>query len=205
MINEFAIVFEKLGLNTEEILLAAGTKWNFLPFRPGLVGGHCIGIDPYYLTHKAQQIGYNPEIILAGRRINDDMATYAAHRIIKSMLKKNINILGARILVLGITYKENCSDIRNSKVIDMVNALCDYKCNVDVHDPWVKKVFLPKTLQGELISSPQVGYYDVIVLAVAHLGFIKQGATNLRKYGKENNVFFDLKYGFSAIETDERL
>ena len=205
LINELAIIFEKLGINTEEVLQAAGTKWNFLPFRPGLVGGHCIGVDPYYLTHKAQQIGYNPEMILAGRRINDAMASYAAERVIKLMLRRDINILGARILILGMTFKENCSDIRNSKVIDMVNALSDYKCNIDVYDPWVNKKFLPKNFQGEFIIRPKLGNYDSIVLAVGHEEFLNQSATNVRRYGKANHVFFDLKYAFSSLESDERL
>tara|TARA_B110000027_G_scaffold23031_1_gene24917 strand:- start:9566 stop:10861 length:1296 start_codon:yes stop_codon:yes gene_type:complete len=205
LINELTVIFEKLGLNTEEILEVAETKWNFLRFRPGLVGGHCIGVDPYYLTHKAQQIGYNPEMILAGRRINDSMANYAAERIIKLMLKKNINVLGAHILILGITFKEDCPDIRNSKVIDMINALSDYKCNIDTYDPWVDKKLLPKELQNNFVSDPNSGVYDAIVLAVKHKNFIKQGATNLRKYGKANHVFFDLKYAFNMMETDERL
>jgi len=205
LINELAIIFEKLGINTEKVLQAAGTKWNFLPFRPGLVGGHCIGVDPYYLTYKAQQIGYNPEMILAGRRINDSMANYAAERIIKLMLKKDINILKARILIFGITFKENCPDIRNSKVIDMVNALSDYKCNVDIYDPWVNKKFLPETLQSKFVQVPNEGIYDALVLAVGHKEFINRGAANLRQYGKTKNVFFDLKYSFDENEVDERL
>ena len=205
LINELTIIFEKLGINTEEVLQAAGTKWNFLPFRPGLVGGHCIGVDPYYLTHKAQQIGYNPEMILAGRRINDAMANYAAERIVKLMLKKNINVLGATILILGITFKENCPDTRNSKVVEMINELSNYKCNIDVYDPWVDKTFFSENLHGKFVEVPKERTYDVIVLAVGHKVFINQGATNLRKYGKKNNVFFDLKYTFNKLETDEQL
>ena len=205
LINELTVIFERLGINTEEVLQAAGTKWNFLPFRPGLVGGHCIGVDPYYLTHKAQQIGYNPEMILAGRRINDAMANYAAERIIKLMLRKDINVLGSRILILGITFKENCPDTRNSKVFDMIDALYDYKCNIDMYDPWVDKKVLPRKLQGKFVSTPEIGKYDAIVLAVGHDEFVNQGAFYLRRYGKATHVFFDLKYAFDALETDERL
>ena len=205
LMNELTIIFEKLEINNEEVLKAAGTKWNFLPFRPGLVGGHCIGVDPYYLTHKAQEVGYNPEMILAGRRINDAMANYAANRIIKLMLRKEINILGAHILILGMTFKENCPDIRNSKIFELVNALNDYKCKVDVYDPWVKKKFITKKLQGEFVPIPETGKYDAIVLAVGHKEFINQGAVSIRRYGKTNNAFFDLKYAFDAVETDEQL
>jgi UDP-N-acetyl-D-galactosamine dehydrogenase len=205
LINELTVIFEKLGIDTEAVLKAAGTKWNFLPFRPGLVGGHCIGVDPYYLTHKALQLGYNPEMILAGRRINDTMSAHAADRIIKLMLRRDINVLGARVLVLGLSFKENCPDTRNSKVIDMVRALSDYNCNIDVHDPRVDQTRLPQNLQGRFVSLPEPGTYDAIVLAVGHEEFINQGAGNLRRYGKTNHVLFDLKYAFDATETDERL
>ena len=205
LINELTIIFEKLGIDTEAVLKTAGTKWNFLPFRPGLVGGHCIGVDPYYLSHKALEIGYKPEMILTGRRINETMASYSAERIIKLMLRKNMNILGANILILGISFKENCPDTRNSKVIDMVEALNDYKCNIDVHDPWVDKTTLPQNLQGKLVTKPDARKYDVIVLAVSHDKFVYQGIKELRQYGKENHVFFDLKYAFNILETDERL
>jgi UDP-N-acetyl-D-galactosamine dehydrogenase len=205
LINELAIIFEKLHINTNEVLQAAGTKWNFLPFQPGLVGGHCIGVDPYYLTHKAQQIGYSPEMILAGRRVNDAMANYVAERVIKLMLKKEINVLRSHILVLGVTFKENCPDIRNSKVIDMINELHNYKCNVDVHDPWVNKKFLPENLKGKFVSIPKFEFYDAIILAVRHKKFINQGAKKIHQYGKTKHVFFDLKYAFRAQETDEQL
>ena len=183
---------------------AAATKWNFLPFRPGLVGGHCIGVDPYYLTHKAQKVGHDPEMILAGRRINDNMASYVADRIIRLMLNNSINVVGARILVLGLTFKENCPDTRNSKVVDMVNALVDVQAQVDVHDPYVEIIKVPDDLKAGLISQPEIGY-DCIVVAVSHSVFIKMGAGQIRNFGKENHVLFDLKYAFNASETDERL
>ena len=205
LVNELAIVFEKLGISTEKVLEAAGTKWNFLPFRPGLVGGHCIGVDPYYLTHKAKQVRYKPEMILAGRRINESMANYVAERIIKTMLKKDINILGARILVLGVTFKENCPDVRNSKVIDLISALQEYKCNVEIYDTLVDKKKLPLNLRRQFVTKPKTGVYDVIVLAVKHQDFINQGTAIIRRYGKINNVFFDIKYAFDELETDGRL
>ena len=205
LINELTIIFEKLGLNTEDVLKTAGTKWNFLNYQPGLVGGHCIGVDPYYLTFKAQQIGYDPKMILAARNLNDSMATYAAERIIKLMLKKEINISRAHILILGITFKENCPDIRNSKVIDMINTLSNYNCCVDIHDPWADKNLLPKELQNNFVPEPKLCSYDTLVLAVKHDDFIRQGAKNIRKYGKDKHVFFDLKYAFNIKETDERL
>ena len=176
-----------------------------MPFRPGLVGGHCIGVDPYYLTHKAVQLGHNPEMILAGRRINDLMSAYVAGRVIKVMLRHDINLIGARILVLGLTFKENCPDIRNSKVIDMIHALSEYKCEVDVYDPQIGPLQLPESLKGTFVLQPNDDTYDAIVLAVAHDEFIKQGAANLRRYGNANHVLFDLKYAFSESETDARL
>ena len=205
LINELAMLFEKLELDTEAVLEAAGTKWNFLPFRPGLVGGHCIGVDPYYLTHKAQQIGHDPEMILAGRRINDSMASYAADRIIRLMLKNSINVVGARILVLGLTFKENCPDTRNSKVVDMVNLLLDAHAKVDVFDPHVEAQQVPANMQARFTSQPEQRIYDCIVLAVSHSAFIEMGAGQLRNFGKEKHVLFDLKYAFNASETDERL
>ena len=205
LINELAVIFEKIGIDTEVVLQAAGTKWNFLPFRPGLVGGHCIGVDPYYLTHKAVQLGHNPEMILAGRRINDSMSAHVAGRVIKVMLRHDINLIGARILVLGLTFKENCPDIRNSKVIDMIHALSEHKCEVDVYDPQIGPLQLPESLKGTFVLQPNDDTYDAIVLAVAHDEFIKQGAANLRRYGNANHVLFDLKYAFSESETDARL
>jgi UDP-N-acetyl-D-glucosamine/UDP-N-acetyl-D-galactosamine dehydrogenase len=205
LINELAVLFDKLELDTEEILQAAGTKWNFLPFRPGLVGGHCIGVDPYYLTYKASQINHNPEIILAGRKINDDMAGYMAGRVIRLMLKSEIDVIGSRILVMGIAFKENCPDTRNSKVIDLIKALNDSKARVDVIDPLVNQE-VPVTNKDLIFTeSPEFSKYDCIILAVPHFEFIKMGAENIRKYGKKKHVFFDLKYAFDSSETDGRL
>jgi UDP-N-acetyl-D-glucosamine/UDP-N-acetyl-D-galactosamine dehydrogenase len=205
LVNELAVIFEKLDLDTEAILKAARTKWNFLPFEPGLVGGHCIGVDPYYLTHKAKQVGYKPEIILAGRKINDAMPSYLAERTIKLMLNKNINILGSRILVLGLTFKENCSDTRNSKVINMINSLVSYKCIIDAYDPLVKKINTPSDLDFKFVTSLEKGGYDAIILAVKHDIFSKIGAAKIRECGKVNHVFFDLKHAFSRLESDDRL
>lgn len=205
LINELAMLFDKLELDTEAVLKAAGTKWNFLPFRPGLVGGHCIGVDPYYLTHKARQVGYDPKMILAGRSINDTMASYAADRIIRLMLKNSINVIGARILVLGLTFKENCSDTRNSKVVDMVNMLLDAQAKVDVYDPHVDAQKVPPNMQARFTSQPEQKIYDCIVLAVSHSALIEMGVEQIRHFGKEKHVLFDLKYAFNASETDGRL
>lgn len=205
LINELTMLFDKLDLDTEAVLKAAGTKWNFLPFRPGLVGGHCIGVDPYYLTHKAQQVGHDPKIILAGRRINDNMASYAAGKIINLMLSNNINVAASRILVLGFTFKENCPDIRNSKVIDMANALIEMKASVDFYDPYVHEKQLPKNVEANLIGQPGKGEYDCIVIAVSHQLFIEMGAAQIRMFGREKHVLFDLKYAFNVGETDGRL
>lgn len=205
LINELAVIFEKVGIDTEAVLQAAGTKWNFLPFWPGLVGGHCIGVDPYYLTHKAAQLGHNPEVIMAGRRINDNMSAYVANRIIKLMLRRDINPLYSRILVLGLTFKENCPDTRNSKVIDMINSLAGYKCDVDVYDPKIDTGHAPANLNGTFVAKLHFGAYDAIILAVAHNEFVQMGTEQLRRYGKTNHVLFDLKYAFPETETDERL
>jgi UDP-N-acetyl-D-galactosamine dehydrogenase len=205
LINELAVIFEKIGIDTESVLKAAGTKWNFLPFRPGLVGGHCIGVDPYYLTHKAQQLGHNPEIILAGRRINDTMSAHVADRVIKLMLRREINPLDARVLVLGLTFKENCPDTRNSKVMDLINSLSEYKCRVDVYDPQIDPDHMSKNFNGTIVAQPNNGAYDAILLAVAHDEFVQMGAKQMRRYGKTNHVLFDLKYAFPETETDERL
>jgi len=205
LINELAIIFNRLNLDTKEVLKAAQTKWNFIPFHPGLVGGHCIGVDPYYLTHKALQTGYNPEIILAGRRLNDNMPKYAAERFIKLMLKNNINTLNAKILILGLTFKENCSDTRNSKVFDMVESLSTYKCIIDVYDPNVNEKYITSKLHGQLITLPETQKYDGIILAVKHDIFLEKGIINLKKYGKDNHVFFDLKYAFAKSESDDQL
>ncbi len=171
LINELALIFNKMGIDTEEVLKAAGTKWNFLPFRPGLVGGHCIGVDPYYLTHKAQSIGYHPEIILAGRRLNDSMGAYVATQLVKAMLKKKIQVDGVRVLIMGLAFKENCPDIRNTKIIDILAELKEYNIAVDVHDPWVDAAEARHEYNIDIISQPQTGEYDAIVLAVAHEQF----------------------------------
>jgi len=205
LINELAIIFERLNLDTKAVLKAAETKWNFIPFQPGLVGGHCIGVDPYYLTHKTLQTGYKPQIILAGRRLNDNMPSYVAKRFVKLMLNNNINILKAKILVLGLTFKENCSDTRNSKVFDMIESLSSYKCNVDIYDPNVNKKYITSKLHGKLITLPETQKYDGIILAVKHNIFLEKGIINLRKYGKIGHVFFDLKHAFSESDTDDQL
>ena len=205
LINELAVIFEKAGIDTEDVLRAAETKWNFLPFRPGLVGGHCIGVDPYYLTHKAMQLGHNPEIILAGRRINEEMSAYISSRVIKLMLRNDINLLGARILILGLAYKENCPDTRNSKVFDVIASLADYKCKVDVYDPRVDASDIQLNPNATLVESPTPAKYDAIILAVAHDEFVSKGTVNIRRYGKPNHVLFDLKYAFEKFETDGRL
>jgi len=205
LINELAVIFNKLDIDTEAVLKAAGTKWNFLQFWPGLVGGHCIGVDPYYLTHKATQVGYKPEIILAGRRLNDGMSQHVADRLVQAMLKKAINVIGARVLVLGLTFKENCPDTRNSKVFDLVQHLADYNCIVDVQDPWVATDDVPEGLAGTFIEQPKLGAYDAIIVAVGHSQFAKLGASTIRSYGKEKQILFDMKYLFRKAKTDERL
>jgi UDP-N-acetyl-D-glucosamine/UDP-N-acetyl-D-galactosamine dehydrogenase len=205
LINELAVIFDKLDIDTEAVLKAAGTKWNFLPFRPGLVGGHCIGVDPYYLTHKAMQVGYKPEIILAGRRLNDDMSQHVADRLVQAMLKKGINVIDARVLVMGLTFKENCPDTRNSKVFDLIQHLATYKCVVDVHDPWVAMADIPEKLAGTFIEHPIEGTYDAIIIAVGHSQFAKLGAKVIQSYGNENHVLFDMKYMLDITDADERL
>jgi UDP-N-acetyl-D-galactosamine dehydrogenase len=205
LINELALIFERLDLDTEEVLQAAGTKWNFLPFKPGLVGGHCIGVDPYYLTFKAQEIGYHPEIILAGRRINDQMGSYLADRVIKLMTKRSINVVGARILVLGLSFKENCPDIRNTKVVDLVNALADYNTTVDVHDPWVNSEEAYAEYGITPVSDPGPGSYDAVVLAVAHREFVAMGAERIAGFGKPAHVLFDIKHVLPKTAVTARL
>ena len=205
LINELAIIFNKLGIDTEEVLEAAGTKWNFLPFRPGLVGGHCIGVDPYYLLHKAQSEGYYPEIILAGRRLNDGMGEYVVRQLIKGMIKKRIHVEGSRVLVLGMTFKENCPDLRNTKVIDIINELKDYRVKVDCFDPWIN----PEEAKNEYglvpISMPKKGEYDALILAVAHSEFADMGSKAIRAFGKRKHILFDLKYTFPKDASDLRL
>ncbi|MDA5133705.1 Vi polysaccharide biosynthesis UDP-N-acetylglucosamine C-6 dehydrogenase TviB [Psychrobacter sp. ANT_H3] len=205
LINELAVIFNKMGIDTEAVLKAAGTKWNFLPFRPGLVGGHCIGVDPYYLTHKAQAIGHNPEIILAGRRLNDSMGEYVATQLVKTMIKKRIQIEGAKVLVLGLSFKENCPDVRNTKVIDIIHELQKYNVEIDVHDPWINANEANREYSITPISQPVSNQYDGIILAVAHEQFIKMGIEKIRALGKDNHVLYDLKYLFTKEDTDIRL
>jgi UDP-N-acetyl-D-glucosamine/UDP-N-acetyl-D-galactosamine dehydrogenase len=205
LVNELALIFNRLGLDTEEVLNAAGSKWNFLPFRPGLVGGHCIGVDPYYLTHKAQSIGYHPEMILAGRRLNDNMALYVAGEIIKLMTAKRIHVKGARILVLGMTFKENCPDIRNSKVVDVVRELAKYGAQVEIYDPWADGQECRHEYGLRPIRTPQPRRYDVAVLAVAHRQFRELGSAGVRRLCRKNHVLYDIKHVFRADETDGRL
>ncbi len=205
LVNELSLIFDRLGLDTEEVLKAAGTKWNFLPFRPGLVGGHCIGVDPYYLTHKAQEVGYHPEIILAGRRLNDNMSLRVAERVSHLMVEKRVHVKGARILVMGLTFKENCPDVRNSKVVDVIRELTKYGARVDAYDPWVD----PREVKHEYGITPVKtltrGRYDAIVIAVAHDQFRDMGAAAIRKLGKRRHVLFDIKYVFKASQVDGRL
>lgn len=205
LINELAIIFNKMGIDTESVLQAAGTKWNFLPFRPGLVGGHCIGVDPYYLTHKAQSIGYHPEIILAGRRLNDGMGAYVVSQLVKTMVKRRIHVDGARVLIMGLAFKENCPDLRNTRIVDIVNELKEYNIAVDIYDPWVS----PEEANHEYgitpIAEPGTDVYDGIVLAVAHNEFRTLGSDKIRKFGKAEHVLYDLKYLLSREESDIRL
>lgn len=205
LMNELAIIFNKLGIDTEAVLKAAGTKWNFLPFRPGLVGGHCIGVDPYYLTHKAEQIGHHPQIILSGRRINDGMGAYVAGQLVKALIKRRIHIEGARVLVLGLTFKENCPDLRNTRVIDVVRELEDYGAVVDVHDPWIDPDDARSEFGIEMVIEPEEDAYDAVVLAVAHSQFAQAGAGKLRKYGREVHALYDLKHVLPVNGSDLRL
>jgi len=205
LVNELSIIFNKMNIDTEAVLLAAGTKWNFLNFRPGLVGGHCIGVDPYYLTHMAQSIGYNPEIILAGRRLNDSMGTYAVSQLVKAMTKARIYIPGARVLVMGLAFKENCPDMRNSRVVDIVTELKQYGTNVDVYDPWISREDAFHEYGIQPIEEPVKGVYDAIVLAVSHREFAEMGAAALHAFGKDQHVVYDLKYVLPADASDLRL
>ncbi len=205
LINELALIFNRLGIDTLDVLQAAGTKWNFLPFRPGLVGGHCIGVDPYYLTHKAQSIGYHPEIILAGRRLNDSMGGYVVSQLVKAMTKRRIQVQGSRVLVMGLTFKENCPDLRNTRVVDIVRELGEYSIDVDVYDPWVDAAEAQHEYGLTPVAKPAVGAYDGIILAVAHEQFAAMGAAALRALGKPEHVLYDLKYVLAAGESDLRL
>ncbi|HIP69710.1 MAG TPA: Vi polysaccharide biosynthesis UDP-N-acetylglucosamine C-6 dehydrogenase TviB [Chromatiales bacterium] len=205
LINELALIFNRLGIDTEEVLKAAGTKWNFLPFRPGLVGGHCIGVDPYYLTHKAESIGYHPEVILAGRRINDEMGSYVVSQTVKLMIRKGIPVSKSRVLVLGLSFKEDCPDLRNTRVVDIVDELHQYNIDVDVYDPWAD----PKEALAEydlrLVDEPELEAYGAIILAVGHQQFKDIGIQSIRRYGKQEHVLYDVKYLFKANEVDGRL
>lgn len=205
LINELAIIFNKMGIDTEAVLQAAGTKWNFLPFRPGLVGGHCIGVDPYYLTHKAQAIGYHPEIILAGRRLNDSMGAYVVTQLVKGMIQKRIQVEGAKVLVLGLSFKENCPDIRNTKIIDIVNELNEYHMNVDVYDPWVDAAEAEHEYGISPVQALEENTYDAVVLAVAHEQFKEMGPEAIRALGRGQHVLYDLKYVLNTAESDIRL
>jgi UDP-N-acetyl-D-galactosamine dehydrogenase len=206
LMNELALIFHRLGIDTQEVLEAAASKWNFLPFRPGLVGGHCIGVDPYYLTHKAQEMGHHPEMILAGRRINDSMGAYVADQLIRLMTRKGIHVVGARVLVLGLTFKENCPDLRNTKVVDIVRALQSFNAEVEVCDPWID----PSEAMSEygLVAGtelPAAGRYDAIVLAVAHSQFLQLGAERIHEFGKSQHVLYDVKAALPATVSDGRL
>jgi len=205
LINELSIIFNKLDIDTLEVLEAAGTKWNFLPFRPGLVGGHCIGVDPYYLTHKAQTVGYHPEMILAGRRLNDGMGSYVVSQLVKKMLKKRIHVDGANVLVMGLTFKENCPDLRNTKVVDIVSELEEYNINVDITDPWCSNEEAEKEYGLTLTQDLKNNSYDAIIIAVGHNEFKELGVNAIRAYGKDTNVLYDLKYILGKDDVDMRL
>lgn len=205
LINELAMIFNRMDIDTEAVLQAAGSKWNFLPFRPGLVGGHCIGVDPYYLTHKAQGIGYHPEVILAGRRINDSMGSYVVAQLVKAMTKRRIQVGGSKVLVMGLTFKENCPDLRNTRVVDIVGELKDYNCEVDVYDPWVAHEEAQREYGITPLCEPKSGTYDAIIIAVAHSQFKDMGVSVIRKLGKQSHVLYDLKYVLSTNESDMRL
>lgn len=205
LINELAIIFNKLDIDTMDVLDAAGTKWNFLPFRPGLVGGHCIGVDPYYLTHKAEAIGYHPEVILAGRRINDSMGKYVVSQLLKAMIKNKIHVVDAKVLILGLTFKENCPDIRNTKVIDILQELQDYGMHVDIYDPWASSEEVTHEYGFTPVSTPTPGFYDAIILAVAHHQFKTLGTAGIRAFAKTNAIVYDLKNILPKADVDLRL
>ncbi len=205
LMNELAHIFSRIGIDTEEVLEAAGTKWNFLPFRPGLVGGHCIGVDPYYLAHKAETLGYHPQLIAAGRRINDNMGSFVVSEVLKLMAKKRLSIVGANVLIMGLSFKENCPDLRNTRVIGMVEELESYNANVEVYDPWVNVDDLKNEQQLKVIKQPTKGSYDAIIIAVSHDQFKALGVNAVRAFGKPNHVLYDIKYLFASNETDGRL
>lgn len=205
LINELALIFNRMDIDTIEVLEAAGTKWNFLPFRPGLVGGHCIGVDPYYLTHKAQAIGYNPEMILSGRRINDSMGAYVADNVVKMMTQNKIHTVDAKILIMGFTFKENCPDVRNTRVIDIVHALSSYHANIDVYDPWMDAQEAQQEYAINTIDTLPEKHYDAIIIAVAHQQFTQLGIAKIRALGKNQHILFDVKHVFSKHQVDARL
>ena len=205
LINELSIIFNKLDIDTEEVLDAAATKWNFLPFRPGLVGGHCIGVDPYYLTHKAIEVGYVPEMIIAGRNLNDNMASYIIKQVTNLMIKKHIELVDVNILIMGLTFKDNCPDLRNSRVADLVTGFQDLNYNVDTYDPWVDKFKSNNEYGITLVSEPTHGKYDAIILAVAHDEFKRMTLSQIKEFGKENHVLYDVKYILKANQVDGRL
>jgi UDP-N-acetyl-D-galactosamine dehydrogenase len=205
LVNELAMIFERMDIDTEEVLVAAGTKWNFLPFRPGLVGGHCIGVDPYYLTYKAEQLGYHPHMILAGRRINDNMGQYVASQVIKRMISADISPKSARVLVLGLAFKENCPDLRNTRVVDIVSELTSYGSRVDVHDPWVDPEEAGAEYGIDLVADPEAGAYDAILIAVGHRQFADLGADGIRRFGKPTSLVYDIKYVLPQGAADDRL
>lgn len=205
LINELAIIFNKLDIDTLEVLEAAGTKWNFLPFRPGLVGGHCIGVDPYYLTQKAEDIGYHPKMILAGRHINDGMGEYVVSQLVKKMMQQDIHVEHANILIMGLTFKENCPDLRNTKVVDIVNELKDYNMQVDVIDPWCDKVQAKDLYDIDLVDTPKHDHYDAIILTVGHKQFKALGVENIKQWCKKEHFIYDLKYLLDKNDVDLRL
>ena len=205
LINELALIFRRMDIDTEEVLKAAGSKWNFLPFQPGLVGGHCIGVDPYYLTHKAIEVGYYPEIILAGRKLNDSMGKYVANEIINLMTKKRIQVVDSNILVMGLTFKEDCPDIRNTRVVDVVQELSDFHCNIDVFDPWIDKEESLREFGITTVEQPEPGKYDAVIIAVAHHQFKSMGIKAIRALGKKNHILYDIKYILPSENVDGRL
>ncbi len=205
LINELALIFHRLGIDTHEVLAASGTKWNFLPFKPGLVGGHCIGVDPYYLTHKAQQIGYHPDVILAGRRINDGMGQHVAQCTIKAMAQRGLPTANAKVLVLGLAFKENCPDLRNTRVVDILDELRRYNVEVDIHDPWVDAPLAHEEYGLTMTDAPAEGTYDAVILAVAHREFAALGAEGIRRFGKTGAVLFDVKGVLPRDRVDGRL
>ncbi|MDX2235659.1 MAG: nucleotide sugar dehydrogenase [Hyphomonadaceae bacterium] len=205
LVNELAMIFNRMGLDTDDVLRAAGTKWNFLPFRPGLVGGHCIGVDPYYLTHKAREIGHHPDVILAGRRINDGMGEYVAQQVLRLMTSVGTNPVGAKVLVLGLAFKENCPDFRNSLVVDLVKHLRTFRADVDVHDPWLDREAVAQETGLSLVTAPERGSYDAVILAVAHREFVDMGGDNVRAFGKETAILYDVKSVLPRTFVDGRL